>query len=46
MKFNTDKLFNRMFYIQKYYCCFDDMYIWRFWILGFYFSNRKPLKKY
>jgi hypothetical protein len=36
------KYFNKWFYIQKYYDCFDDddheKYIWRFWILGFYFE--------
>ena len=35
------RLFNRIFYFQKYYDIFDERYIWRFWIIGFYFDTGK-----
>ena len=30
-----------LFKIQKYYDIFNEEYIWRFWVLGFYFSTGK-----
>jgi len=30
--------FSRFFTIQKYYDFCEDVYLWRFWIIGFYFS--------
>ena len=33
--------FNRIFYIQRYYDIFELEYIWRFWIIGFYFDTGK-----
>jgi hypothetical protein len=32
---------NKFFYIQKYYCDYYEKFIFRFWILGFYFDNGK-----
>jgi len=33
--------FNRIFYVQKYWDIFNQVYFWRFWILGFYFTTDK-----
>ena len=38
--------FNKWLYLQRYYDGFNDVYFWRFWILGFYFDNDKNLPKY
>jgi len=32
--------FTRLLQIQKYYDFYEDRYLWRFWVLGFYFSIR------
>jgi hypothetical protein len=35
------KYFNKIFYVQRYYDVTIEEYIWRFWILGFYFDTGK-----
>jgi hypothetical protein len=41
MQYNNIKYFNRFFYVNKYYDVTIDEYIWRFWLLGFYFDTGK-----
>ena len=38
MRGNT-KFFNKIFYIQRYFDDYYEEWIWRFWILGFYFDT-------
>jgi hypothetical protein len=33
------RFFNRFFYVQRYFDYSVEKYIWRFWILGFYFDT-------
>lgn len=35
------RYFNRVLYIQRYYDIHDNIYFWRFWIMGFYFDTDK-----
>jgi len=35
------RFFNRVLYVQKYYDPFNEVYFWRFWILGMYFDTDK-----
>lgn len=34
-------LANKFLYVQKYLDIDNQVYYWRFWILGFYFSTEK-----
>ena len=33
--------FNKVFYIQKYYDVYNEVYFYRFWMLGLYFDTDK-----
>ena len=35
------KYFNKWLYVQKYYDLHNEVYFWRFWIIGFYFDTDK-----
>ena len=37
--------FNKWLYVQRYYDGWNDVYYWRFWILGFYFDTDKNLNQ-
>jgi hypothetical protein len=40
MSGNT-KFFNRVLCIQNYYDIYNEVYFYRFWVLGFYFDTDK-----
>lgn len=42
--FGNTKFFNKIFYIQRYYCIFDELYFWRFWIIGYYIELKHKNK--
>ena len=33
--------FNKVFYIQKYYDVYNEVYFYRFWMFGLYFDTDK-----
>jgi hypothetical protein len=35
------KYFNKWLYVQKYYDIYNEVYFWRFWVIGFYFDTDK-----
>jgi len=35
------RYFNKVFYVQRYYDLPNEEFIWRFWIVGFYFDTGK-----